>query len=204
MQQLAEYPGALGIEQDPTLAEPITIPTEDPDVELRQLTPGDADRVFAYAQAGGKGEFWKSVTKPYTSPEATLTEITESQGNEGNRKLRLGVWARGEFAGEVSLRPHKFNDDFVEMFGHGVDVIEYGISPDHRGQGLAALAARAASDYSLRVRGAGEVRAGVFPGNEASLKTLERLGFFATAQKNWYGVNPERLDAAQNQQPNKP
>jgi RimJ/RimL family protein N-acetyltransferase len=200
MQTLAEHHAMSGVEQT-HLPEPIVIPTEDPDVVLRQLMPGDAELVANRARAE-KGYYWDHVTKAYKKPETALDYITQSEGNDGNRRLLLGVWANGQFAGEVSLQPHKFNDDMIKKRGYSIDVIEYWISKGYRGRGLARLAAQAASDYSLRVRGAGEVYAGVNSNNKASLKVIGAIGFIAAPprHRDWYGLNLEQLEAAQQRQ----
>ena len=191
MTNLAELPRPSDSEQVNTPIELITIPTDNPDVVLRQLAPDDAEIEFKTIDSqryeSAMMQFGGHVTSEHRNLEATRDRIAKAEGNEGNRRLLLGIWDNGEFAGEVLLKPHKYNP--------GVDVIEYWVSRDHRGRGLAGLAARSASSYSLSERGSERVFAAINPRNKASEKVVRRLGYFVLPppQKDWYGVNKETL-----------
>jgi RimJ/RimL family protein N-acetyltransferase len=191
MQTLAESHLVLGPEHVTIPPELVTIPTDNPNVILRQLIPDDAEVVFRTINSqkydSAMMRFGDHVTREQSNVEATRDRIANAEGNEGNRRLILGIWDEGEFAGEVLLKPHKYNK--------GVDVIEYWVDKNHRGKGLAGLAAASASSYSLYERGSERVFAAINPKNKASERVVQRLGYFVLPppQKDWYGVNKDTL-----------
>ena len=60
------------------------------------------------------------------------------------------------------------------------DHLGYWLARDHWGQGYGPEAVEAAVTQLMDVRGGQEIRSGVFDGNRASLRLLERLGFAPT------------------------
>lgn len=179
------------LEQPPS-TESIVIPTQRPGVILRQFTPGDAEALSARANPkSGDGvllHYLHETKWTYKTPESTAQRISAAEGNEGNRRLLLGIWGKGELAGEVYIKP------FNEV--PGSDVVEYWISKESRGQGLAYPAVHAACKYSLEVRGAAAVYAAVVQSNAASLRVIGRVGFTSLPQKDWYRLTKEDLDGS--------
>ena len=94
--------------------------------------------------------------------------------------LGFGYWAvetkaGGKFVGQIGFGI--FERQIVDVYG---ELPEMGwiFSPAVHGQGIALEAGRAALDWLQASRGANESWAIISPGNVASLKLAERLGFF--------------------------
>lgn len=182
----AAEPSAEGTESAPP--PPITLPTVDPEVTLRQFTSEDVDSVFQLVNEGRQGgrpdiemeRFGQHLHKTHSTPDATRTHIVSAPER---RILDLGIWDKGELAGGVLLEPNNSRPTG--------DTVQYWVAEGHRGRGLAGTAVAAAVDYAFKERGSSAVYAGVSPKNSASLKVIARLGFTPVPNNpHWYELKP--------------
>jgi ribosomal-protein-alanine N-acetyltransferase len=148
-------------------------------LRLRAPLPADA---AALLQILGDAE----VTRYHNMP--TLTALTEAQAALERLAQRHAAretirWAielagHGEMIGTVGLLRFDFEQRRAEL--------GYEIARRLWGRGLAPEAAAAVIRYGFTVLGLHRIEAGVLPGNDASVRVLEKLGFLEEGTRRDY------------------
>lgn len=143
----------------------IVLPTERPEVMLRQFIPDDAEALFALIDTnrGHLSQYDDDTAQKYPDLSAVRHSI-EHPANP--HKTRFGIWLREILVGTVNLTPLNFE----------VAVLGYWISQTHTRRGFATVATRAACEYA-KTLGYRRVVASVAPNNHASQRVLEKAGF---------------------------
>lgn len=148
----------------------LIIPTEDPSVILRELSPDDARAFFEALDANRDHlrQFEPEVANDYLDERSVREWIS---GNEGvRRQHELGIWSQGNFVGAANLEPDCAEEDVAE--------IGYWLDKRHTGRGYATLGVRALTAYAADQYYVFVAR--VRLGNVASMRVLERAGFERT------------------------
>jgi ribosomal-protein-alanine N-acetyltransferase len=148
-------------------------------LRLRAPVPGDATALLAVL---GDPE----VTRYHNVP--TLTTLEEAQGLLERLEQRQAAhdtvrWAielveHGEMIGTVGLLRFDFEHRHAEL--------GYEIARRWWGRGLAPEAAAAVVGYGFSVMGFHRIEAGVLPGNAASVRVLQKLGFVEEGTRRDY------------------
>ena len=107
-------------------------------------------------------------------PQADLLDILPKQVALGAGEAQFGIWVIVERETSTIVGDGGFHG---APSSEGVLEIGYSIVPDRRRRGFATEAARALIAWARAQPGVNAVVAGCHPGNEASIRTLERLGF---------------------------
>ncbi|MGH2871531.1 MAG: GNAT family N-acetyltransferase [Solirubrobacteraceae bacterium] len=111
-------------------------------------------------------------------PQPDLLKILPRQATTAPEAAGYGIWVMIEPDPRIVVGDLGFHgppDD-------GVVEIGYAVVSDRRRRGYATEAARALIDWALRQPGVAEIVAGCEETNEASITTLQRLGFSRTGQ----------------------
>jgi ribosomal-protein-alanine N-acetyltransferase len=118
----------------------------------------------------------------------TLTTMAEAQAALERAQQRFVAkdairWAidlaeSGEMIGSAGLLRFDFEHRHAE--------VGYEIARPHWGQGLAPEAVAAVIRYGFSVLGLRRIEAGVLPGNEASVRVLQKLGFLEEGTRRDY------------------
>jgi RimJ/RimL family protein N-acetyltransferase len=148
-------------------------------LRLRAPSPRDASAVLAVV---GDPE----VTRYHSVP--TLTTLAEAQAALERLEQRYAArdairWAielveQGEMIGTVGLLRFDFEHRHAE--------IGYEIARRWWGRGLTPEAAAAVIRYGFSVLGLHRIEAGVLPGNDASVRVLQKLGFIEEGTRRDY------------------
>lgn len=150
---------------------PLTLPTEQDPVVLRQLTVEDAPAYFAAVDANRDhlSQFGDETAAKYPDLKSVVNSIANPSNPD---KIRMGIWDGDTFVGSANLTPDE--DGQATELGYWLDA-------RHTGKGYATLATTALSKYALpRFH---RVYAEVVEGNEASSRVLMRSGFEQTARE---------------------
>ena len=134
---------------------------------LRPWAGEDAQRVFEICQDPAIQEF-TTVPVPYTKEIADFWIRTSAQKYLERDKISLAGIRNGEIVLAVSIHG-------IHEFDH-VGEIGYWVSPNARGEGLAALAVKMISDFGFAI-GFRRLFAITLPDNLASQKSLINAGF---------------------------
>ena len=107
-------------------------------------------------------------------PQPDLVEVLPRQASRAPDEERFGVWVMIEretatVVGDIGFLGRVDDEGVVE--------VGYSVIPARRRRGYATEAARAVVDWALDQPGVEVVVAGCDPGNVASIRTLERIGF---------------------------
>jgi ribosomal-protein-serine acetyltransferase len=142
-----------------------TIPTSRPELELRELSVGDADAYFSLVDGnrdhlGQHGDYAELNT-------ATAESIHAELAAEYTAGVRFGAWCGDTIVGRFDLTDHH----------DGNYVLGYWLGRQYLGRGYATAACWALMAYARDELTATNVWAGVTKGNDASEAVLERLGF---------------------------
>ncbi len=166
------------------LALPTAWPSSFPELlterlRLRALTPRDTSAVLAVV---GNPE----VTRYHSVP--TLTTLAEARAALERLEQRYAArdairWAielveHGEMIGTVGLLRFDFEHRHAE--------IGYEIARRWWGLGLTPEAAAAVIRYGFSVLGLHRIEAGVLPGNDASVRVVQKLGFIEEGTRRDY------------------
>jgi [ribosomal protein S5]-alanine N-acetyltransferase len=126
------------------------------------------------------------VTRYHSTP--TLTTLAEAQTALDRLQRRYHArdairWAielveHGEMIGTIGLLRFDFEHRRAE--------VGYEIARRSWGRGLAAEAAAAVIRYGFSVLGLHRIEAGVLPGNDASVRVLQKLGFLEEGPRRDY------------------
>jgi len=148
-------------------------------LRLRAPLPSDAAAVLAVV---GDPE----VTRYHSVP--TFTTLAEAQAALERLKQRYAArdairWAielveRSEMIGTIGLLRFDFEHCHAE--------IGYEIARRWWGRGFASEAAAAVIRYGFSVLGLHRIEAGVLPGNDASVRVLQKLGFLEEGTRRDY------------------
>lgn len=132
---------------------------------LRPFVAGDGPAVVRHLNDFEISKWLSVVPHPFTDADL---RILNADGTSRWPDL-MAIEHAGDIIGAVSAGDH---------FG-------FWIGRAHWGQGFASEAAGAALRYKFELLGAPEVQSGVFEGNAASLRVLEKLGFEETGRAPW-------------------
>ena len=137
---------------------------------LRATSPDDVEGVFAMESDPVAMRYWsrppmQDISEARASVERAMTFFPERVG------LRWSITRAGEdrLIGNVSVFDFHEPSDRAD--------IGYGLARAHWGQGFMHEALIAVVDYAFGPMGLRRLEADVHPGNQASLRAVERLGF---------------------------
>ena len=128
---------------------------------------------------------------------------------EADREPLADILGRWEVACWLSRVPHPFGPDDVHLTAEDgssrwpdtmaitcadhligavstQDHVGYFLHPDHWGQGIATEAARAAVQHAFETTDVASLASGVFHGNDASFRVLDKLGFEKTSENHHF------------------
>ncbi len=108
---------------------------------------------------------------PYTIDDARRF-IAMATGPSGN--LFLAIEVRGEAAGGIGIHP-------LDDVYRGTAEIGYWLAEPFWGNGIVTASVRAIVPAAFERTGAGRIQAGIFSGNPASMRVLEKCGFVREA-----------------------
>ena len=136
---------------------------------LRPLRESDADALFTIFSDQKVMRYWSTL--PWTSHEPARAMITRDLAQTSKEHLRLGIELAHDkrLVGTCTL----FSIDAVCRRAE----IGYGLASFAWGQGYMNEALRALLDYGFHQLNLNRIEADIDPRNEASARTLERLGF---------------------------
>ncbi len=146
------------------ISEPVLV---DKALMLRPWHLDDVSAVFEICQDPAIQEF-TTVPVPYTKEIAELWIRSSAQKYVERDKISLAGVRNGELAMSISLHS-------IHEFDH-VGEIGYWVSPQARGEGLAAHAVEMLTDFAFAI-GFRRITAITLPENLASQKTLLNAGF---------------------------
>jgi ribosomal-protein-alanine N-acetyltransferase len=137
---------------------------------LRQIVQSDADDLFRIFSDAEIMQYWSC--RPYTSAEQAhkLIESMALAIDNG-----IGVHWAVTLAGDDRLIGKCGYNEWHKVHRRGD--ISYMLARDFWGQGVVSEALRAMLDYGFGPMNLHSVEAGVTPGNDASTRMLEKLGF---------------------------
>ena len=137
---------------------------------LREIVPADAEDLFRIFSDEETMRYWSC--RPYTSVDQAHRLI------EALAKVRFadaGInWAITLRGDERLIGKCGYNE---WRKAHRRGDISYILSPEQRGKGIVSEALGAMLDYGFDHMNLHSVEAGVTPGNDASTRMLQRLGF---------------------------
>jgi ribosomal-protein-alanine N-acetyltransferase len=147
-------------------------------LELRPLPAGAA---AALPEDREKAARVLGAILPAEWPQPDLLDVLPSQAAASSDAERFGVWVMiehesGSVVGDIGFMGPPDARGSVE--------VGYSVIPDHRRRGYATEAARAIVEWILTEPSVTVVVAGCEEGNEASIRTLDRIGFRRTGQTN--------------------
>jgi ribosomal-protein-alanine N-acetyltransferase len=158
-------------------------------LELRPLTMAAA-QVLADDPAAAARLLGAALAPEWPQPDLLEVLPRQRAGHE-----RFGVWVvvereTGTVVGDAGFHGPPDTEGAVEL--------GYSIVPDRRRRGYATEAAGALVAWALAEPGLAAVVAGCVPGNVASIRTLERLGFARAGEREgelrWRLVTPPRAN----------
>lgn len=142
----------------------LVLPTERPNLELRQLTIDDAETYFEAVDTSREhlSQYGDSTSLKYPTLESVLSSFDTAKNPD---KLRLGIWDDTAFVGSVNATP----DD------HTGAEIGYWLRESAVGNGYMTLAVKALTQHLKKEFE--PVYAHVHVDNAASTSVLERVGY---------------------------
>lgn len=141
-----------------------------PRLLLRPLQDSDAEALFAVFSDPAVMRYWS--TPPWPDPEHARQRIAgDAAGHAAGEHLALGIVRRadGQLIGRCTL--------FDRWPSCRRAQVGYGLAASAWGQGFAAEAVGALLDHGFAALDLNRVEADIDPGNAASARMLERLGF---------------------------
>jgi RimJ/RimL family protein N-acetyltransferase len=143
---------------------PLIIPTDNPDLYLRELILADAPEYFAVIDANRQhlNQYDEGIADKYPTEASVRQSILYPNSAD---RLRTGIWNDGTFVGSANLTP--VSPDSVAL--------GYWLDGRQTGKGYVTVAARALAYYGLeRYR---VVEASTHRDNHSSMAVLGRIGF---------------------------
>lgn len=127
----------------------------------------------------GDPEVTKLIDGPFSREQVQdrLSREMATMGSHGIQYWPIFLLATGELAGCCGLRPYKAEEGICEVGVH--------LRKAFWGQGYAPEATQAAIAYAFRTLGMNALFAGHNPGNAASRRVLEKLGFRYTHDEHY-------------------
>jgi ribosomal-protein-alanine N-acetyltransferase len=156
------------------------LPTTFPPLEtkrlvLREVTPDDADAMFAVRSHPDVMRYWGE--RPWESREQALAKIVELQQTFRNgNAIRWGLALKenGRLVGSAGF--------WYWQKEHFRAEIGYELHPDEWGKGYMAEALAVIVRFGFEDMGLHSIQANVDPQNKASARVLEKVGF---AREGW-------------------
>jgi [ribosomal protein S5]-alanine N-acetyltransferase len=137
---------------------------------LREIVPADAEDLFRIFSDAETMEYWSC--RPYTSVQQASELIDRmAQARCSGRALHWGISLKGDprLIGKCGY------NEWRKVHRRGD--VSYILARDCWGRGIVTEAVSAVLDYGFDHMDLHSVEAGVTPGNVASAKMLEKLGF---------------------------
>jgi ribosomal-protein-alanine N-acetyltransferase len=154
----------------PTLTSQIFPRLETDRLILREIAPPDADDLFRIFSDAEAMRYWSC--RPYTSVEQAHRLIEEmSEAMDCGAGIQWAITLRGD---ERLIGKCGYNEWRKR---HRRGDVSYIVAREHWGKGIVSEALHAVLDYGFDHLNLHSVEAGVTPGNDASTRMLERLGF---------------------------
>lgn len=116
---------------------------------------------------------YDKVPHPFTLEDATEFIIKQLNKSPAPRKL---IYWNNQFVGEIGITPHQ------DVFRLGAEM-GYFIGEPYWGKGIATEAIRLMIDYAFTTFDLIRIEAGVFDFNKASMRVLEKNGFYLESIK---------------------
>jgi ribosomal-protein-alanine N-acetyltransferase len=159
---------------------PSTIPElVTPRLRLRAPVPADAPALLAVL---GDPEVTRYHNVPtfltLADAEAALERLAQRYAARDTIRWAIELAERGEMIGTVGLLRFDFEHRHAE--------VGYEVARRWWGRGLAPEAALAVIRYGFDVLGLHRIEAGVLPGNAASVRVLQKLGFLEEGTRRDY------------------
>jgi [ribosomal protein S5]-alanine N-acetyltransferase len=137
---------------------------------LREIVPSDAEDLFSVFSDEETMRYWSC--RPYTSVDQARRLI---EGVAEAARVGVGIhWAITLRGDERLIGKCGYNE---WRKAHRRGDISYIVGREHQGKGIVGEALGAALDYGFEHMNLHSVEAGVTPGNDASTRMLEKLGF---------------------------
>jgi len=160
-----------------------------PRIVLRWITEDDIDSLYEVFSDPQVTRYWSTVPLANREAAAELQrEIAEGNASETIFKWGLALRDSGTLIGTATL--------FNLSLDNGRAELGYGMGRAHWGKGYMNEALSALVSHAFEVIGLRRLEADVDPRNDASIRTLERLGFQREGflRERWH-VNGEIQDA---------
>lgn len=152
---------------------------------LRPVTPGDVPRIVELAGDAAVAEMTGAIPHPLTVADV---EAWLASSQSGGHTFAITRQDDREFLGVVSLSLAKesgVKESGVKESGRP-PYLGYWVGRPYWGQGFATEAVRRVLRFAFGEMKLSEIEAGVFPGNDASIKVLTQTGFRETG----HGMRP--------------
>ncbi len=157
-------------------------------LRLRGPVPGDAAALLAVL---GDPEVTRyhnvSTLTTLADAQALLERLEQRQTARETVRWAIELVERGEVIGTVGLLRFDFEHRHAEL--------GYEIGRRWWGRGLAPEAAAAVIRYGFSVLGLHRIEAGVLPGNDASVRVLQKLGFVEEGTRRDYLFTKGRFES---------
>jgi [ribosomal protein S5]-alanine N-acetyltransferase len=154
----------------PTLTSQIFPRLETARLILREIAPPDAEDLFRIFSDAEAMRYWSC--RPYTSVEQAHRLIEEMvEAMHCGTSIQWAITLRGD---ERLIGKCGYNEWCKR---HRRGDISYIVAREHWGKGIVSEALHAVLDYGFDHLNLHSVEAGITPGNDASTRMLERLGF---------------------------
>lgn len=158
-------------------------------LELRCITPLDAESIFEYRSSEEVGKFQTWRPKLLKEVEEFISEKVSRIPNIPDTWYQLGIIIKenNEFIGDVGI--HFCDEDNLQV------EIGYTLSEKYQGKGYATEAVTGVIDYLFNVLNKHRITASVDPQNKKSITLLERIGMRKEAHfKKSFLFNNEWVD----------
>lgn len=158
-----------------------------PSAILRDWSADDASSLVRFANNPRiAGTLRDGFPSPYTSRDAErfIAQATAP----GSRNLILAIEADGQACGGIGIHP-------LEDVYHRTAEIGYWLAEQYWGRGIVTEAVRAIVPLAFDRYDLVRIQAGIFSNNPASMRVLEKCGFFHEAvHRNAVTKNGETMD----------
>ncbi len=145
-------------------------------ISIRQFSLEDAQRYFDLIDYDR--EHYSQFDDVTASKYQAVEDVRESMLHPKPNKYRFGIWDGDTMVGSVNLTMHE----------DGADEIGYWVGAQYTGHGYAARALKPLTAFGFNHLNKEELFARVFVGNEASRKTLEKVGFTPEGEEDGHWI----------------